>query len=141
MDPFSIVAGVASLISLSNAVISTQYDILRAMRSSTERIGRLGKAIEIYEDTLKNLADKLDTCARMLSIRSDDVSTCRQLVRSKEFQGWMTVKADSRGWEVTTPFKETCVSLMQCVQSEGSRTDPAFWKLQKWIMVSVRFVK
>jgi hypothetical protein len=142
MDPFSVVTCVASVISLSNAIISTQYDILRAMRSSTERTGGLEKAIEIYKDLLKHLSiylsDRSDTCARTLSLRSDDVSSCWQLVRSNEPQGWLTRDYISREGEDTKAFEETCASLIHCVQSDGLRTEPALWKLQRWITVSVK---
>jgi hypothetical protein len=151
MDPLSVVAAIVSLVSFSNAVISTQYDIVRAKRSSIQSSGRLDsllassrrlkQAIQVHTDITKHLTDRLEACARTMSLRSDVASSCWQLARSKESQGWMTREGDSRGWEDTRPLEETCTNLMHCVQSESSRTEPAFWKLQSWIMVSVAFGK
>jgi hypothetical protein len=146
MDPLSVCTAIVPVVSLLNAVISTQYDIVRARRLSIQRsggtdsllasFGKLEQAVQVHTDTARHLMETMESCARKVSLRPDVASSCWQLVKSEKSQEWMTREDDTRKWEDTRPFEETCMSLMHCVQSEGSQTDPALWKLQSWIMVS-----
>jgi hypothetical protein len=145
MEPLSIVSMAVSVVSLCNAAISTLYDIDRARRSYTELNRELNnlrdsfqefeQTLEIHNDVLEHLGGRPVTCERMLSLQSDVLSKCWQLVVPKEPQRWM-LRDDSRGWKNTRNFEEICAKMMHCVRSDGIRTEPAFWRLQRWIMVS-----
>jgi hypothetical protein len=151
MDPLSIVGMVASAVSLCSAVISTLYDIDHTRIPYTESsaelaqvirsVGELEKSLGIQKDTLERLLDQPETCRRIVSLRSDALSKCRQIVESKQSRKHMPQGDDLGGWQDTGNLDEICTKLMTCVRSHRIRAEPMLWRLQRRIMVSIRYVR
>jgi hypothetical protein len=130
------IGSIISLILLSSTIVSaitsTQYDIERTSRLVKNLSGSfraLERKLDIYRGAVEPLAKSAKHSSHYLSLRSDLEAACRQ------FNGLiLRIDAICIG---QTNHGDTCARLIKRCQLDDIRIEPAFWKLQKWTMVSI----
>jgi hypothetical protein len=140
MEAAGLIFGVLAL--LSSTIESTQYAIDRERRlfiqSITDHmVEGISRSSWRQNAGLCQLRDLAQSCERMLSFDTEELAQCRQLIRSKQFWARRPLGSDTGREATVRTLKGTCEKLVSCWQSDYGQKEPMFWRLQRWILVSV----
>jgi hypothetical protein len=145
--------------SLFGAVTSTQYDIERISRSVKdilEDVRAVEHKVNIYRDAVGSLEKSAELSRHYVCLGSEMDATCRQISGSKFSLPQRLVDLARGGSDNSRGYLDgsrmlwidairidqnkdgdTCAGLKNLCRMDDIRLDPAFWRLQRWTMVSI----
>lgn len=148
MDPLSAAVSIASAVSattlLTSSVISTQYNMLREIRALDQSLEELRRIINESELLLRTYSERMG-CLRDISEHCEQIASLTSASSAKRGKGLRTNRALERillegcegGTKGLRVLGEIRTESFQGCWQGLLGTEPTFWKLQRWVMVSV----